>query len=116
MTGSLYGTGWPTIGPTQSLLPGFSPYGLQGFSAPTPFASPLQQQVLQLLHTVPQQLQSLQQIAHFQQQQLQQIQQLLYLASHQLQPFQQPWTGQGPFSAVPQFGQQIFPAQPNHVM
>ena len=94
MTGSLYGAGWPT----------------------TSFAPPLQQQVLQLLHIVPQQLQNLQQLAHYQQQQLQQIQQALYIAAQQLQQFQQPWAGQLPFAGLSQFGQQIFPAQPSHVM
>jgi hypothetical protein len=116
MTGSLYGIGWPTINPTQSSPWAFSPYGAQGFGSSASFPSQLPQQVQQLLHIVPQQLQSLQQLAHFQQQQLQQIQQLLYVTAHQLQQFQQPFTGQFPLTGLPQVGQQIFPAQPSHVM
>jgi hypothetical protein len=111
MTGSVYGFGWPSV-------------------------NPLQQQILQLLHSVPQQLQHLQQLTSLQQQQLQQIQQLLvlvpqqfqqavqqiaYVVSHQLQQFPQHATAlQSPgvgssFHTLP-FGQQIFPGQPGQVM
>ena len=115
MTGSVYGFGWPSANPFQQ-----APWGL------SPFASQGPQQILQVLHGVPQQLQQLQQLTFQQQQQLQQIQQLLllipqqfqqalqqlaYITSHQLQSP----TASTPFQTLP-FGQQIFPGQPGHVM
>lgn len=109
MTVSPYGASWPTINPTQFASPG-------GFSGFAPFAaSPLPQQVVQLLQALPQQLQQLQQLTYFQQQQFQQlqhtIQQVAYVVLHQVQQ-----GGGFPFQTIPQLGQQIFPAPPNQVM
>lgn len=86
MVGSPYGFGWPTFNPVQPTPWSISSYahGTPGLGIASPFVSP-QQQILQLLQTVPQQLQSLQQVTYQQQQQLQQIQQLLAFLPHQLQ-------------------------------
>jgi hypothetical protein len=141
MTGSTYGLGWPSLSPVQQTPWGPSQFGSPGigsylpFTSSSPVGSPFQHQILQLLQSVPQQLQYLQQLTTLQQQQLQQIQQLLllvpqqfqqaiqqiaYVVSHQLQQSQQHSTplqsGIGTsFPSVP-FGQQIFPGQPGQVM
>ncbi len=96
------------------------------------------QQILALLHTVPQQLQHLQQLVSVQLQELQQLQQIVQLLPAQLQQvqqliqlvpqhlqqlsqFQQPigqGVGLGSFAATPQWGigPQAFGAPPSHVM
>lgn len=98
---STFGFATPTTLPQSAVSWGFAPYGGQPFGIPSipqqfgqPFsgqsgygigAQPLQQ-ILQFLHTVPQQLQQLQML---QQQQLGQVQQLLQLVPAQLQQLQQ---------------------------
>jgi hypothetical protein len=98
---STLGFATPTNLPQTGISWGFAPYGGQPFGIPSvsqqfgqPFsgqagygigAQPLQQ-ILQFLHTVPQQLQQLQVL---QQQQLGQVQQLLQLVPAQLQQLQQ---------------------------
>jgi TolA-binding protein len=96
------------------------------------------QQLLPLLHIVPQQLQHLQQLVSVQLQELQQLQQIVQLLPGQLQQiqqlmqyvpqqlqqlsqFQQPIgqsAGLGGFAATPPWGAgpQAFGAQPGHVM
>ena len=85
-------------------------------------------QVIQLLQSVPQQLQQLQQLDFVRQQQLQYIQQLIQHVAHQLQYQSQPWLQQGFASPIsPQgvgqpfqtFGTGFGPSfstQPLHVM
>ena len=135
MTGSPYGFSGPSIFPGQQWPGVLSPLSAQGIGSFSSSAWP-QQQILQLLQSVPQQLHQLQQLTSLQHQQLQQIQQLLLLVPqqfqhaiqqiayvvshhlHQIQPsssaLQPPGVGT-PFQTLP-FGQQIFPGQSGHVM
>jgi hypothetical protein len=97
---STLGFATPTTLPQSGISWGFAPYGGQPFGIPSvsqPYAQPFGiqsgigstqplQQILQFLHTVPQQLQQLQIL---QQQQLGQVQQLLQLVPAQLQQLQQ---------------------------
>ena len=102
LQGSTLGFATPTTLPQSGISWGFTPYSGQPFGIPSfpqqygqqfssqpgygiGSAQPLQQ-ILQFLHTVPQQLQQLQIL---QQQQLGQVQQLLQLVPAQLQQLQQ---------------------------
>jgi hypothetical protein len=127
MFGSPFGVSTPLTSPVQP----FPSYGNPG-----PIVNPIAlQHVLQLLQTVPSQLQSLQQQQYYQQQQLQQVQQILQVIPAQLwqihqliqfvpqqiqqtpqfqQPFGQSFGAAG-FQATP-IAPQIFGAQPGHVM
>ena len=122
--GTAFGIGTP-INPVAQNPWGFSPYTGQGFGVQT-----LSQQIAQLLHIVPQQLQQvqllqqqqlvlLQQLLHVVPAQLQQLQQLIQVVPHQIQQLQQQYQpfGAGPsgplgFGLVPQ----VFGGQASHVM
>jgi hypothetical protein len=128
---------------------GINPYAFQPYTQNQPLMStPLSstigniasgvqplQQMLPLLHIVPQQLQHLQQLAWVQLQELQQLQQIVQLLPGQLQQlqqliqfvpqqhqqFQQPFgqsPGLGGFAATSPWGigHQAFGAPPSHVM
>ena len=161
MAGTTFGTSSPTPYPVQFMPWGVPNQGTVGVSvnpfafqqlyghplmsissnpaaASNPYGVQLLQQILQVLHIVPQQLQNLQQLEYLQQQQLQQVQQLLQSIPGQLyqlqqliqfvpqqipqlqQPsqFQQPFGqtfGAGGFAAAP-IAPQVFGAQPGQVM
>lgn len=143
MAGSALGLTTPMTYPISPLTQG-GPLALQ-----SPYGQPLtigasnsglpvnpfilQQQLQQLLQTLPQQLQHLQQMGYLQQQQIQQLQQVLQIIPGQLaqvhqviqvalqqiqqQSLGQP-TGAGGFAVTPQWGvaPQIFGAQQGQVM
>lgn len=101
--GTAFGIGTPTIYPGAQNPWGVSPYIGQAFGAQTP-----SQQIVQLLHVVPQQLQQVQllqqqqlalltQLLHILPAQLQQLQQLIQVVPYQVPQGQQPYQ---PFGAA----------------
>jgi len=123
--GTAFGIGTPTIYPGAQNPWSFSPYAGQPFAAAAP-----SQQIAQLLHVVPQQLQQVQilqqqqlalltQLLQVVPAQLQQLQQLIQVVPYQVQQAQQPYqpfgagiSGPLGFGLVPQ----AFGGQTSHVM
>jgi hypothetical protein len=111
MAGTLFGITSPTQYQTPNLPWPAVPFGNPGMGA-SPFSTVSSPQALQVLNTLPWQLQQVQHLLYAQHQQLQQIQQFLQLVPYQLQQLQQQaGTQPSPFG-VPT----VLPAQPGQVM